>query len=437
MDIRKRLFNICDPLKPPPEGAYVDCSSARGDAAIISMLEQQIGWSEAHAHPLFSGHLGCGKSTELLRLCNQLKNPRGSAVDRFFPVYMDASEHVNQYDVEVTDILLAAIGSVAKSLRDEESIHLESSYFRKRWEEIKGFALTPVELEKLEFSLPEMGKLTTKLKRADIDSRRKVRERLTPQLPSLLDEINLVLDDARVRLKKRGYQDLVIVVDNLEKIPDMPEPTTEKGTYYKVFVAGGEQLSAIEAHTVLTVPLPLIHSPQRMSMVQTFGEEPFVMPMVKVEEKNGDPYEQGLELMREVLHCRFKIIGIRDADIFDSPDTFAHLCRMSGGHVRNLLIYLRSAFYYVDSLPLTEDAVRRGIRQHINAYSRSIPEKNWELLARLHLDSNKHIPRDKDHQEMLGDLSILEYMNGEEPWYAVNPVVRELERFKRAVEDIE
>ena len=32
-----------------------------------------------------------------------------------------------------------------------------------------------------------------------------------------------------------------------------------------------------------------------------------------------------------------------------------------------------------------------------------------------------------------GQWKILEYMNGEEPWHAVNPVVRELDRFKRAV----
>ena len=38
---------------------------------------------------------------------------------------------------------------------------------------------------------------------------------------------------------------------------------------------------------------------------------------------------------------------------------------------------------------------------------------------------------------MLGDLSILQYMNGEQPWYAVNPVVRELKKFKRAVEGMD
>ena len=45
---------------------------------------------------------------------------------------------------------------------------------------------------------------------------------------------------------------------------------------------------------------------------------------------------------------------------------------------------------------------------------------------------------------MLENLSVLEYINGgvddpfalAEPWYAVNPIVRELQRFKAAVQTI-
>lgn len=436
MDIMANLFNICDPLKPPPEGTYVDCSSAQGGTAVVSILARRIRRAIGHTHLLFSGHTGGGKSTELLRLCEQLRNPSGNSDVRFFPVYMDAEDYVSFYDVEVTEILLAIVGSVAESLRESEDIHLESSYLKSRWEEFRDVALTPVEMEKAEFSLSKFAKFTTSLKKADIDSRRKVRERLTPQLPSLLDEINLVFEKARIELKERGYQDLVLVVDNLEKITDVDDSATGRGAYYRVFVVGGEQLSSIAAHTVLTVPLPLIHSPRRTQLVQTFGEEPFVLPMVKIEEENGEPYEEGLELMREVLRRRFKIEGVGETDVFDPDNIFTHLCRMSGGHVRNLLIYFRSASDYVDLLPFTEESVRRGIRQHINAYSRSIPGEHWKLLARLHLDTDKYIPNDDEHQSMLGDLSILEYLNGEELWYAVNPVVRELEKFKRAVEAI-
>ena len=59
-----------------------------------------------------------------------------------------------------------------------------------------------------------------------------------------------------------------------------------------------------------------------------------------------------------MLRRRFKIVDVEETDVFDSPDIFTHLCRMSGGHVRNLLIYFRSASDYVDSLPFTEEAVK-------------------------------------------------------------------------------
>ena len=438
MDIMAKLFNVCNPLKPASEEAYVDFSPARGDAATIGILERRIRRAETPTHLLFSGHPGGGKSTELLRLCEQLKEPKGEPADRFFPVYMDADDYVNLYDVAVLEILLGVVGSVAEELRDKVGINLESSYFRTRLEGLKELAFTHVELQKAEFSLPEIAKFTVQLKKADADSRKQVRNSLTPQRPSLLDEINLVLERARLELGKKGYRDLVLVIDNLEKIPDVRDTNikvadAKQGTYYQVFIVGGEQLSAIDAHTVLSVPLPLIHSPQQASLTQTFGTEPVVLPMVKVGEKNGDPCEKGLELMCEALSRRFEITGVQE-DVFDSDDTFKHICRMSGGHVRNLLIYFRSSLDYVDSLPVTEDAVKRGIQQHINAYSRAIPEEHWELLARLGGSADKDIPNDDAHQRMLGDLSILQYINGEGPWYAVNPVVRELEKFKRAVE---
>jgi hypothetical protein len=437
MDTIAKLYNICNPLKPPTKETYVDLCSARGGTSVVSVLERRIRKSDpenkTYTRLLFSGHLGSGKSTELLRLCEQIKN---SPTDRLFPIYMDASKYINYQDVEITEILLALVSSVAETLKQEENIDLEPPYLKKLFGELKDIALSDVELEKAEFSIDKFAKFIFKLKQADNSTRKEVRSRLKPKLSTFLDEINLILSQARVELMKRGYRDLVLIIDNLEKITDDIDPETGHGTYYRIFNVGGQQLCSIEANAVFTVPLPLIYSSERSPIVQKFGEEPIVLPMVKVEDKKGSSCEDGLELMREVLRKRFEVSGISESDVFDSQDIFTNLCHKSGGHVRNLLIYFRSASDYIDKLPFTKEAVQKGIQQHINAYSRSIQENNWELLAKLQLNQDKDIPNDDAHKNMLGDLSILQYMNGGEPWYSVNPVIRELEKFKRAVEKL-
>lgn len=59
---------------------------------------------------LFTGHIGCGKSTELQRLKAELEK-QGCHV-----VYFESSQVLEMADVDVTDILLAIARSVAESL---------------------------------------------------------------------------------------------------------------------------------------------------------------------------------------------------------------------------------------------------------------------------------------------------------------------------------
>ena len=50
---------------------------------------------------LFTGHIGCGKSTELLRLKAELEQ------EGFHVVYFESSQDLEIGDVDITDIMLA------------------------------------------------------------------------------------------------------------------------------------------------------------------------------------------------------------------------------------------------------------------------------------------------------------------------------------------
>jgi hypothetical protein len=76
----------------------------------------------------------------------------------------------------------------------------------------------------------------------------------------------------------------------------------------------------------------------------------------------------------------------------------------------------------------------------VRLYSVSIPEDHWSKLVALDRSPNQEIPGgDESFLAMLENLTVLEYINGDgqndpffstEPWYAVHPIVRELQKFK-------
>jgi hypothetical protein len=65
--------------------------------------------------------------------------------------------------------------------------------------------------------------------------------------------------------------------------------------------------------------------------------------MVKIADLKGNDHPSGLDAMRKFVHKRLAAAGVNDSDAFDSGESLDYLCRMSGGHLRNLLILIRGA----------------------------------------------------------------------------------------------
>ena len=89
---------------------YIDFSSLRG-AEIIGEVARAIAlFSDERTCQLLTGHIGCGKSTELQKLKADLEQ------QGFHVVYFESSQELEMADVDVTDIMLAIAQSVSKSL---------------------------------------------------------------------------------------------------------------------------------------------------------------------------------------------------------------------------------------------------------------------------------------------------------------------------------
>lgn len=96
---------------------YIDFSEVRG-GQVIEELRTAIAWAEATDYKceLFTGHIGCGKSTELLCLKQKLED------DGFHVVYFVSDEDLDMGDAEITEILLAIARQVSESLEQDKAV---------------------------------------------------------------------------------------------------------------------------------------------------------------------------------------------------------------------------------------------------------------------------------------------------------------------------
>ena len=60
--------------------------------------------------------------------------------------------------------------------------------------------------------------------------------------------------------------------------------------------------------------------------------------MVKIIQSNDTDDPAGMDAMRAIVQRRLAAAQVPEDTAFDTGDTLDYVCRMSGGHVRNLLI---------------------------------------------------------------------------------------------------
>ena len=449
-DILTTLYRACEPLEPATPEFYVDCSDVRGSNAFTKQFCKDLSKATAKMKRLFSGHIGSGKSSELQHLRQTLESPMQDAEHkRFFPIFTDAIEYLNESDVAMTDILLAIVAEIGHAFREELGIELKDTYIKKRWNEVKDFFLSDAETSEGEVALPGL-KLKIKQMRTDPELRKKVREQLREQTASLLQEINLVIGEARLQLKNHSteagttpYEDIVLILDNFEKMTQLTGKPEGMDSFKALYIDNAPQFLKLDVHLVLTAPLTLVRSEAQLNSV--YGKPPFVLPMIKVETRGThEKYEKGQQKLREVLTKRTG--GAALETIFE-PEALEWLLTYCGGDLRELMSYVQSATSEANSLPISMTVMFQGVSQAISNLAASVPAPFWRKMAELELSTNQQIDNnDADYRRMLQQPYIFEYRNGVEkstpyeaaaPWYAVHPILRELSSFKNAVKQLQ
>jgi nucleoside-triphosphatase THEP1 len=420
---------------PEDQKFYIDFSPVRG-GKIIEELKDNITFfsPDEPTCALFTGHIGCGKSTELLRLKAELEE------DGFHVVYFESSEDLEMADVDIGDVLLAIARRISQSLQTVQLGKLTGLQTL-----VQGAArVLNAEVQGVRIKVPNLGdvgvvsqndtvslafgigEITAKTK-SDATMRQRLNQYLEPQKTQLLQMINQeLIEPAIAKLKQQGKKGLVVIVDNLDRIDNSPKPWGRPQQDY-LFVDQAECLTKLHCHLVYTMPLALKFSDDYGVLTQRFPERPKILPMVPVQLKDGSDCQAGIRLLRQMVLARaFPDLGEQErlencTEIFDNLESLDYLCYRSGGHVRDLLKLLNDWIKKERTFPLSRPTLDKLVRQYRNEMTLRISDNQWELLRQV--QQRKWVSDDQGYELLIRSRLVFEYYYEDESWFDVNPIL--------------
>lgn len=436
MSLIPKVYNAFHPFQPLPAGdrAYVNCSEVRGDENIFTEIGNAILLSDQPTCQLYTGHRGAGKSTELLRLEEYLKQ------NGCFVIYFPATEgDIDEIDVQYTDIILACTRNILEKLKDYSTPNSVLQWLQSRWGELKDLALSDVEFSQLSITsqINVFTKLTASLRRIP-STRETIRKQVDLHSISLIEAVNDFIEDAQKNLPN-NHSKLVVIADNLDRITQ----DERKTNHDKIFIDYSSQLTSLNCHVVYTVPISLAYSSQATELRNIYAT-PQILPMIMVKNRHNQLYEKGLNKLKEIIEARVHLIDPNidiDYQIFENEATRVNLCRMTGGHVRELMLLMQTAMRQSGVLPITEKAVNRATNEAKDAtYRSAVNSDEWQKLAQVF--KSKNIPNEEEYRSLLFRRCVLEYRDFDQKgnpirWYDVHPLLEETSEFQEAMKKLE
>lgn len=436
MDDVTALYRELDPLRPldaDDDALYVDWQrqldpEGRDAKSRLVQTFRRNATPQRTITRLLTGHRGCGKTTELNRVSDALSGGDGDS--KMFVSMLFADQWLDLEDVQPEDLVLQIVRQLVADLSavgvgfGEQKL---KGFFASLLERVKDAKLQTVDvgLDPLSFSF--------KLEHFPT-ARDEFRQILQRQLPTIFKLVNEeLLPAAREQLAKQGYGDILLIVDDLDRIPQkvlLPGGVTN---HHSLFLDGSTALRAISCSLLLTVPIELVYSPAQARLRDIYGGTIETVPLLPIIDRAGGPIEAGRDALIEIVGRRAqRAFGTADSEpvvcaarIFENRELLRRVVALSGGHLRSLLVIVTELLDWVDDLPVQEATVDRYTRETAQNFARALFPPDRELLRQVSADGQSS--EDPRFFELLRNMYLFAYRSGEGDWYGLNPLLRETE----------
>ncbi|MCH5263875.1 MAG: ATP-binding protein [Lachnospiraceae bacterium] len=402
---------------------YYETAEARtGDKYsdfVESMVIQVLDSGNSALHKLFIGHAGSGKTTELFRLYQRLKE------ENYFVCFGRCDIDLDSGDVEYTEVLFYILDLLIHKAQ-EKSIYIKESVLDDiiaYWTSIQEIDISAYQQKELDVEggfkagiklmsvLEIMAGIKGILKSSE-ETKRQIRQCINPRSSELMSRIKEVIDNLEEELQRKNYPKLpFIILDGLDKIP------LEQAR--KIFKENGSKFSELPIHLLVTFPIALTYTEEYRN-IQIWLPNPEKLPMIKLKNWVNDHYEleytEGIEVMRKIVEKR------ADLSLFEENVLDLLICQ-TGGYIRDLFrcigkAAIRARVRRVNTISM-EDAqlALNTLESDINGcYSSDlIPAMKDIYMGHKHVNSSEEITK------LMQVGAVLEY-NGTR-WCDLHPLV--------------
>lgn len=402
---------------------YYETTEARtGDkysGFVESMVMQVIDSGDSALHKLFIGHAGSGKTTELFRLYQKLKEKN------YFVCFGRCDIDLDTGDVEYTEVLFYILDLLIRKAKEnnisvkEQTLDNIIAY----WTSIQEVSITADKQENLEVEggveagvkLLSVLNIMTKVKgilKSSEETKRQIRQSITPKSSELLSRVKELIENLEEELQRKQYPKIpLIILDGLDKIP------LEQAR--KIFRENGSKFAELPIHLLVTFPIALTYTNEYRD-IQIWLPNPEKLPMIMLKKwvDNGyeEGYVEGINTMKHIVEKR------ADLNLFDK-DVLDVLIRQTGGYIRDLFrciarAAIRARIRQTDTINM-EDAINalNNLESDINGcYSSDLIPSMVKIY-----EGEKYVNSSEDITKLMQIGAVLEY-NGTR-WCDLHPLV--------------
>lgn len=364
---------------------------------------------------LLLGHRGCGKSTELNNMSQELDNNGYQVVtvrcdadlDLINPVYTDLL-------ILMGEALLKIAEKVGCGLSKEIKKGLVSFWATEMVEIgiIKDTSESSLEAgiqAKTPFFLASILEIFANAKanlRFSSEKRTEYKTKLTPRASDWLSMLNSIAD--QITDKLHGKQP-ILIFEELDKI--------NPGEAWEIFYNNAAALSGVSFPVIYTFPIAFSYDPRFTSLSGYYNSKR--LPMIMLETLSGETDQAGIEVVIEIIKKR------ADLSLFEE-NVLKILIKKTGGSLRDLFDCINAsaqrAIRRESDIVAMED-IDTALKQIKASLTRFIERKHCDFLLNI-CAGNRQLAEDKAMLlEMLRAGVVLEYNTS--GWYNVHPMVKD------------